>query len=150
MKSTYRYLLIIVGLCLSLSSWAEEYAFIINSENIYRDSAAQAKHEARLLYLKKKSKWSSGLDAVAYAAKDGSKEQNALITQILGMKNSEVDRYWSKRRQIDGSSAPRAVTSETVRARLVARNPGGFAVVSREYALKNLPKNTWALFYFSN
>ncbi len=108
------------------SAQADEYAIIVNADSqITADD-----NELRNIYLKKQTKWSSGVEAIPFGRATHSPEQNAFLINVLGMNQAELDSYWASAKSKSGLTGPREVQSVSILLRQVRRKEGAFGVIS--------------------
>ncbi len=108
---------------------AETYAVVVNAENGFDGDDAKKKTQVKRLYLKEQSSWPGGADAVPFGREDGSAEQNAFQSVVLGMSDSDVEGHWLRLKQVRGETPPRGVGSMRILARQIGKQPGAFGVV---------------------
>lgn len=107
-------------------AFAGDYAIVVNAGN----SASADLAEIKNLYLKKKTSWSSGTEVIPLGRSTGSPEQEAFLSTVLGMSQSDLDGYWASEKSKSGTTGPREVGSAKILLRQVSRKDGAFGVVS--------------------
>lgn len=116
-----------------LPSWstanAADFYIVVNEANGFSGSEDEAKALARRIFLKNAKSWPGGKKAVPFARKTSSPEQMALLSEILGMSDSEHVQHWARQKQTTGDTPPRAVGSNSILLRLVKREEGSIAIV---------------------
>lgn len=110
------------------SAFAQDFMLVVNASN--SASADSVESEIKNLYLKKKTKWSSGSDAVPLARPTDSAEHQAFSQSVLGMSQSDLDSYWAAEKSKTGQTSPREIGSDNILLRQVSRKDGAFGVVS--------------------
>lgn len=133
----------VMALGFTPSAFAQNFAVIVNAENAASADASDIKN----LYLKKRTAWSDGTSAVPLARSTGSAEQEAFLSNILGMSQSEIDSYWASEKSKTGSTGPREVGSSSILLRQVGRKAGAFGIVSTAEA-SSLPEGVKVLLNF--
>lgn len=113
-------------LTLSPVAMAQSFAIVVNSANAGSADTSLIKN----LYLKKQTSWGGGAEAVPLARSAGSPEQEAFLSSVLGMSQSDLDNYWASEKSKTGATGPREVGSTNILLRQIGRKPGAFGVVS--------------------
>lgn len=108
---------------------AQTFAVIVHADNTFQADDAGTVEQLRRLYLKDQTSWPGGADAIAFAREEGTPEQDAFLSAVVGMSPSEEQAHWLRLKQIRGETEPRAVGSSRILARQIARNEGAFSVV---------------------
>ncbi len=124
-------LFVTVNMFTALQSRAGDYVLIVSARNDFSAEKASMINEIKRLYLKEKKKWSNGIDGKPLSAKDGTDEQKAFLTTILGMDSASLAQHWIKAKQKSGDTPPRSVGSARSIIKLVARGEGSFGYVSK-------------------
>ncbi|MCR9243563.1 MAG: hypothetical protein NXI31_00920 [bacterium] len=104
---------------------------MINTKNPFGKTGAAARTTIKQLFLKGKSQWPNGKVAKPYARRATSSEQAAFQKSLLGMKDSELARHWLRIKNLNGQTPPKAVGSDRLLLKFVARHEGAFGVVRR-------------------
>lgn len=111
---------------LSSTVMAQDFAIIVNSAN----SAAADDSEIKNLFLKKKTTWSSGAEAVPFARPADTPEHKAFIQNFLDFSQADLDNYWQAEKSKSGLTGPREVGSTNILTRQVSRKEGAFGIIS--------------------
>ena len=124
-------LILLAGLvCLSLGSAstarAQEYTVIVNEAN---PVAAMPASEIAQLFLKKKTKWPSGV-AVAPVDQSSGRIRAAFSQEVLGRDVSAVRAYWQQQIFSGRSTAPDEKPSDAAVIAFVKENLGAIGYVS--------------------
>ena len=95
----------------------------------------------RRIYLKQQTAWSSGKKSYFFARKDANSAELAFRKIVLGMSDSELDKYWLRMKQVRGLTPPRAVGSTRILLRQLQIRGGAVGVVSEEDYHKYVENN---------
>lgn len=136
---------VFAALSFSSSVWAGSYSVIVNANNAA--SGESNMDQVKNLFLKKQSAWNDGTKALPLARNDSSPEQRAFVNKVLGMGDAEVVQYFAAEKSKSGMTPPRAIGSDGLLFRQIARKPGAFGVVA---AGTDLPDTVKVLFSFSD
>lgn len=137
-----------VMVCMNLvvTAQAEEFAIVINAKNSI-PSGEQALKEIRLLYLKNKRRWENGDRATPYGLLATNEGQKTFIRKVLKMSGAELTHHWLNKKQTTGETPPKALKSERIILRLVAKKSGAFGIVSGK-SITKLPATVKVLAKF--
>lgn len=127
-------MLILSGSSANLTAQSRQYVLVVNASNSYRADADTVRNVVRQLYLKQRNDWPNNIASKPFARPNGSAEQQAMLRQILGMSAAQLAGHWIELKQRSGETKPRAVGSDGMLLRFVAKYPGAFGVVSRQRA----------------
>lgn len=130
------------------SAWAAEYALVVNAANPAADDA-NVRQLIRRMYLKDATAWPSGAEAQPFAREEGTQEQAAFYSKVLGMDVNAVNEHWLRVKQTKGETPPRSVGSARILYRLIAKYEGSFAVVPAA-ELAEAPAEVKVLFTFTD
>lgn len=140
--------LLLVASLIGSQAIAAEYAVIINGANNYSASDIEhAKKDIRLFYLKEQSEWPNNEKVKPYGLLSTSAGQLAFNKEVLGMSEAELTRHWLNKKQTTGETPPKALKSDRIVVKLVAKKPGAFGVISTG-SIKLLSADTKVLFEF--
>ena len=107
----------------------KKYAVVVNAKNTCPIRGEKARSTIKKLFLKQTSKWPSGAAAKPYGRKAG-KEIDAFAKHVLGMGNAELARHWLKMKNMNGTTPPKAVSSDRMLLKYVAKYEGAFGIVT--------------------
>ena len=141
------YAIILLSLSSLIEVSAGEYSVIVNKNIRFTGSENEQITLVKRLFLKKQSKWPSGIKAKPINFKSEKPEYQAFITNVLGMSESEVTSYWGSVRAKSGVTPPSGVGNYRVVLKLVARAKGGIGYIENA-DLKDLPDTVKVLFEF--
>jgi ABC-type phosphate transport system substrate-binding protein len=105
---------------------AQEYTVIVNEANAVTTMPAP---EIAQLFLKKKTKWASGV-AVAPVDQSSGRVRAAFSQEVLGRDVSAVRAYWQQQIFSGRSTAPDEKASDAAVIAFVKDNPGAIGYVS--------------------
>lgn len=131
------------GFSSSTPAYAADYVVVVNSANT--TSGDVGKEEAKNIYLKIKTTWPDGTEAIPFGRPSESAAHQAFLSGILGFSQADLDQHWASEKSKTGQSAPREVGSENILLRQISRKPGAFGVVK---AGTSLPSGVKILFTF--
>jgi hypothetical protein len=109
---------------------AGDYAVVVNSGNSYSAGVDEMKQVVKRIFLKDQTAWPGGEAADPFYRKSGSPEQAALIQNLLGFSDSEMQDHWALKKQTVGDTPPRSIGSSSIVSRQLSRKAGGVAIVS--------------------
>lgn len=138
-------LALLASLVLSAPASAGSYYMIVNAGNPLLAQGEAARREIARLYLGERQKWPHGEEAKPIARRDFSGAHLALLSEVLGLTQTELDRHWSSRKQTAGVSRPVEIASAGIALRMVAAMPGAFVMISANER-KSLPEGVAVLF----
>ena len=138
-------LLAISCMVFTTQTHAAEYAVIVNAGNDYAAAEGDMKTVVRRIYLKQQTNWPNGVKAAPFSRGEDA-AQTAFNKVVLDMSNAAHSDYWIKKKQTEGTVAPRAIGSTSILSRQIARRDGGVSVVPASDAL---PDQVRVLFTFS-
>lgn len=129
MKNKFKTILTVTLFAIGLfasHAFASDYAIVVNENN----SASADISEIKNLYLKKKTSWSNGTEAVPLGRPADSPEHQAFMTEVLGFSSQgALDSYWQSEKSKTGLTGPREVGSTSILMRQITRKPGAFGVL---------------------
>lgn len=138
-------LLALLLLVLSVPLRADSFFMVVNKANPILSQGETAKRKVARLYLGERQKWPHGEEAKPIARRDISVAHLALLSEVLGMTQTELDRHWRSRKQTAGISRPVEIVSAGIALRMVAAMPGAFVMISANER-KSLPEGVAILF----
>jgi len=110
------------------------YALVVNDKNPASTKGDTTKGLVKDLFLKNLGQWPGGLEAKPYAREATSAEMTAFGKQVLGMSEAEIARHWLRLKNSNGNTPPRAVDSDRLMLKFVARHEGAFGVLRADAA----------------
>ena len=110
------------------------YAVVVNTKNACKETGDKVKAIVKKLFLKQLTQWPDGTDARPYARKQGTAETTEFTKSVLGMSDAELARHWLKLKNMDGTTPPKAVGSDRMILKYVAKHEGALGVVKIEDA----------------
>jgi ABC-type phosphate transport system substrate-binding protein len=105
---------------------AQEYSVIVHESN---PASTMTPSEMAQLFLKKKTKWPSGIAVVPVDQSSG-KAREAFSREVLGRDVSAVRAYWQQQIFSGRSTAPEEKTSDAAVIAFVKDTPGAIGYVS--------------------
>lgn len=128
---------------------ATTFAVVVNPANSYSGTPAEVRKLVKQLYLKSRRDWpgKGGTQAKALARAKGTDEQAALLSEILKMSATELEKHWIAVKQKTGQTRPNVVKSDTMLIKFVKKYDGALCIV-KESVAKKAGKNVRVLMTF--
>lgn len=127
---------------------AEDYVVLVNAANDVAGSAEEIKTTLRTIFLKEKTSWPNGVDAIPLGPTAGEPAYDTFVNTVLGMTPQEVEAHFIRLKQIKGETPPREVGSARILMRTIGKQEGAFGVATKADAA-NLAEGVRVLFEFS-
>ena len=112
---------------------AEELAVIVNPANTTASLDAKA---VKAHFLKTLSAWSSGDRVRPVDQSDATPKRAAFLAKVLGMSETELERYWLERQYANADSPPAKAPDDATVIRIVKTFKGAIGFVSKEAATR--------------
>lgn len=113
---------------------AAEFAVVVNAGNQYSGGESDAKEMVKQLFLKNRSRWPGNTEAKPLGRRADSPPHKAFLEKVLKMSEAQLAQHWLSLKQKTGQTPPRAIGSDKMLIKMVAKYQGGFSVVSKEAA----------------
>lgn len=117
----------------ALTAQTKTYAVIVNTKNACKESGDKAKAIVKKLFLKQLNDWPGGESAKPYGRKKGP-EMTAFLSEVLGMGDAELARHWLKKKNMDGTTPPKEVSSGRMTLKYVGKHEGALGIVEIDEA----------------
>ncbi len=114
----------------------DQFVIVVHQSSNLAQSDSSMMASIKQMYLKEKTKWSNGMDAVPFDRPNGSPVKVAFLQTVLGMSETQLAEHWISVKQKNGTSPPRVIPSSSLLLKFLERYPGSFAMMSREEAEK--------------
>ncbi len=118
---------VLIWLAASLGH-AGELAIIVNDSN---PASAMSAFEVKQHYLKDTARWDSGQKVRPADCKYDASVRNAFLSNVLGMTDIEIDRYWITQQYVNGEKPPATLDDDSSVMRFVAKFEGAIGCVDR-------------------
>ena len=113
----------------ALTAQTKTYAVIVNVNNACTETGDKARSIVKKLFLKQLKKWPGGRSAKPYGRKKGP-EMAAFLSRVLGMGDAELARHWLKKKNMDGATPPKEVSSARMTLKYVGKHEGALGIVA--------------------
>jgi ABC-type phosphate transport system substrate-binding protein len=124
MKTFFKLLPLSIVL-LAFNAWAELAVIVAPSVNIDSINAEQLER----LYLNRADRFAGGVPLQPLDQRSGSEQRTTFVTRVLGMSETELSEYWSRRMFSGKGHPPRTMENdETVIERVIA-DPGSIGYI---------------------
>ncbi|HEX5050352.1 MAG TPA: hypothetical protein VFZ65_01140 [Planctomycetota bacterium] len=110
------------------------YAVIVNDNNSTKEEGDAAKKLVKSLFLKDLTRWPDGSLAKPYDREPNSPEHVAFLREVLAMSEAEVARHWLRAKNMNGTTPPREVDTDSMLQKHIARHDGAFGIVKLDAA----------------
>ncbi|GAB4540323.1 MAG: hypothetical protein Tsb0010_18270 [Parvularculaceae bacterium] len=147
-KSRSSALAIALALMAAPHAKAEDYVVLVNAANDFVGSADDIKTALRTIFLKEKTSWPNGVDAIPLGPSAGDPAYETFVNTVLGMTPQEVEAHFIRLKQIKGETPPREVGSARILMRTVGKQEGAFGIATKADAA-DLAEGVRVLFEFS-
>jgi len=118
-------LLPLVSALLAFNVWAELAVVVDPSVNVDSISADQLER----LYLNRPDRFPNGVRLRPLDQRNGSEQRKAFTTNILGMSETGLSKYWSRRMFSGKGHPPRTVENDTAVIEYITGNPGSIGYI---------------------
>ena len=109
-------------------AWAESFVMVVN-DSVAVQSASISKDELKRIYLgQTDSVFGQKINPISL------KDDDAFITEVLGMNADELKQYWIKESLKGGARPPRAMSSADALVLYVQKKPGTIGYLSKSAA----------------
>ncbi len=127
MKNLIKLLPLSVAL-FTFNVWAELAVIVAPSVNIDSISAGQLER----LYLYRADRFPNGVPLQPLDQRSDSEQRKAFATSILGMSETELSRYWSRRMFSGKGHPPRTVENDNAVIERVIADPGSIGYIDAD------------------
>jgi len=127
MKNLIKLLPLSVAL-FTFNVWAELAVIVAPSVNIDSISAGQLER----LYLNRADRFPNGVPLQPLDQRSDSEQRKAFATSVLGMSESELSRYWSRRMFSGKGHPPRTVENDNAVIERVITDPGSIGYIDAD------------------
>ncbi len=127
MKNLIKLLPLSVAL-FTFNVWAELAVIVAPSVNIDSISAGQLER----LYLNRADRFPNGVPLQPLDQRSDSEQRKAFATSILGMSETELSRYWSRRMFSGKGHPPRTVENDNAVIERVIADPGSIGYIDAD------------------
>ncbi len=110
------------------NAWAELAVIVAPSVNIDSINAGQLER----LYLNRADRFPNGVPLQPLDQRSDSEQRKAFATSILGMSETELSRYWSRRMFSGKGHPPRTVENDNAVIERVIADPGSIGYIDAD------------------
>ncbi|TCK18488.1 hypothetical protein DFR30_1766 [Thiogranum longum] len=118
-------LLPLSAILLAFNAWAELAVIVAPSVNIDSINAEQLER----LYLNRADRFPGGVPLKPLDQRNDSEQRKAFVTRILGMSETELSEYWSRRMFSGKGHPPRTVENDDAVIERVLADPGNIGYI---------------------
>ena len=118
----------VLALLAASLSHAGELAVIVNDSN---PASTMSTSEVKQYYLKGTTRWQFGQKVQPADCRVDEGLRNAFLSNVLGMSEIEIERYWIEQQYVKGEKPPADLDSDSSVMRFVAQFDGAIGFVER-------------------